>query len=51
MATKKNVAAPAAEEKEVKVDFVTRYSKLIYGCLIGVVILVVAGFFFFNHRN
>ena len=51
MATNKQAAAPAAPEKEVKVDFFTRNSKLIYGCLIGAVVLIIAGFLYFNHRN
>lgn len=51
MATNKKAAAPAAQEKEVKQDFFSRYSKLIYGCLIGIVVIIVAGFLFFNHRK
>lgn len=51
MATNKKAAAPAAPEKEVRADFFTRNSKLIYGCLIGAVVLIIAGFLFFNHRN
>lgn len=54
MATKNEKAkgqAPAAEKTEVREDFFTRNSKLIYGILIAIVIAVVIGFFWYRHAE
>ena len=48
MATKKNTAAPAAKATEVTADFFTRNSKLIYGGIIAVIVLVIGGFILSN---
>ena len=51
MAKKNEKAAPAAETQEVKADFFTRNSKLIYGILIVIIVGVIAGFLYYRHAN
>ena len=51
MANKIEKAAPAAETKEVRADFFTRNSKLIYGILIVIIVGVIAGFLYYRHAE
>ena len=52
MASKKETAVnPAAETNEVKLDFFTRYSKIIYGVLIAIVVIIIAVFLFIRHAK
>ena len=51
MANKIEKAVPAAETKEVRADFFTRNSKLIYGILIVIIVGVIAGFLYYRHAE
>lgn len=51
MANKNVKAAPAAETQEVRADFFTRNSKLIYGILILIIVGVIAGFLYYRHAE
>lgn len=51
MANKNEKAAPAVETPEVKADFFTRNSKLIYGILIVIIIGILAGFLYYRHAE